>query len=77
MSIDERKHWFKIERLTINRVISVELRLRVRVNDCQNPEFKILDCQNPEFKILDCQNPEFTILDCQNDTIRFDTTNVT
>ena len=40
-------------RLTINRVISVELLLRVRVtcNDFQNPEFKILDCQNPEFNL--------------------------
>ena len=52
-------------RLTINRVISVELWLRVRVNDCQNPEFKILDCQNPEFTILDCQNPEFKLLEVQ------------
>ena len=35
-------------RLTSNRVISVELWLRVRVNDYQYPVFKILDCQNPE-----------------------------
>ena len=59
---DERSD---VLRLTSNRVISVEFWLRVKVNDCQNPEFKILDCQNPEFKILDCQNPEFKILDCQ------------
>ena len=54
----------KLKRLTSNIVILVELWLRVRVNDCQNPEFKILDCQNPEFKILNYQNPEFKILGC-------------
>ena len=53
-------------RLTSNRVISVELWLRVRVNDCQNPEFKILEGQNPEFNILAFKNPEFRILEFQN-----------
>ena len=41
-------------------------RVRVRVKDCQNPEFKILYRQTPELKILYFQTPEFKILHCQN-----------
>ena len=51
--------------MTSNRVMSVELWLRV--NDCQNPELiRVNDCQNPELKILAVQNREFRILAVQN-----------